>query len=185
MSLSTDDGRSVELHADDEQDVPSSSALVETPQLLPPIPFPSESFSDSFDSITGRRTSRPVSRATSIASRRMSYMTELRSKRDRSDTASLMTVDEITAEVESRRASVSADNGSDIEEWTRVDSDDGLESDTVEDVPKEIEDELEKEKKVFEPFEDDEETMLDDEDDEDEAPETVTSRGGKLYHLML
>lgn len=185
MSLSTDDGRSVELHADDEQDVPSSSALVETPQLLPPIPFPSESFSDSFDSITGRRTSRPVSRATSIASRRMSYMTELRSKRDRSDTASLMTVDEITAEVESRRASVSADNGSDIEEWTRVDSDDGLESDTVEDVPKEIEDELEKEKKVFEPLEDDEETMLDDEDDEDEAPEAVTSRGGKLCHLML
>lgn len=39
----------------------------------------------------------------------MSYMTELRSKRDRSDTASLMTVDEITAEVESRRASSTLD----------------------------------------------------------------------------
>ncbi|KAF9464737.1 hypothetical protein BDZ94DRAFT_1190676 [Collybia nuda] len=179
MSLSTDDGRSMELHADDEQDVPTSSALAETPQLLPPIPFPSESFSDSFDSITGRRTSRPTSRATSIASRRLSYMTELRSKRDRSDTASLMTVDEITAEVESRRASISADHASDTEEWTRVDSDDGLETDTVEDVPKEMEDELEEEKKVFEPLEDDEETMLN--DDEDEAPEAVTSRGANKW----
>jgi len=36
-------------------------------------------------------------------------MTELKSKKDRSDTASLMTVDEITAEVESRRASGTLD----------------------------------------------------------------------------
>jgi mitogen-activated protein kinase kinase kinase len=116
-------------------------------------------------------------------------MTELRSKRDRSDTASLMTVDEITAEVESRRASITVDNSSDIEEWTRVDSDDGLESDTVEDVPKEIQDELEEEK-VFEPAEDDDdddETMLNDdnEDEDDEAPEAVTSRGGKFLPLIM
>jgi len=39
----------------------------------------------------------------------MSYMTELKSKKDRSDTASLMTVDEITAEVESRRVSSTLD----------------------------------------------------------------------------
>jgi mitogen-activated protein kinase kinase kinase len=53
----------------------------------------------------------------------MSYMTELRSKRDRSDTASLLTVDEITAEVESRQESsvnTAVDQGSDSEDWTKV-----------------------------------------------------------------
>ena len=52
----------------------------------------------------------------------MSLITELRSKRDRSDTVSLMTVDEITAEVESRRESDSQET--DVEStdsWTKVD----------------------------------------------------------------
>jgi mitogen-activated protein kinase kinase kinase len=58
----------------------------------------------------------------STASNRMSYMTELRSKRDRSDTASLMTVGEITAEVESRRASTSNEREADFDDWTKVDA---------------------------------------------------------------
>ena len=58
----------------------------------------------------------------SIASKRMSYMTELRSKRDRSDTASLLTVGEITAEVESRRASISNERETDFDDWTKVDA---------------------------------------------------------------
>ena len=111
MSLSTEDGRSVDLLGED----------VEKPQLLPPIPFPTESLSESMVGITGGVRQRPVSRATSIASKRMSYMTELRSKRDRSDTSSLMTVGEITAEVESRRASTSNDRETD-DDWTKVDA---------------------------------------------------------------
>jgi mitogen-activated protein kinase kinase kinase len=45
---------------------------------------------------------------------RMSYIKELRSKRDVSDSASFVTVDEITAEVESRREN-DVDNG-----WTAI-----------------------------------------------------------------
>ena len=115
MSLSTDDGRSLDLFAETPEDV-------EKPQLLPPIPFPSESLSESMEGITGGIRQRPVSRAMSIASKRMSYMTELRSKRDRSDTASLMTVDEITAEVESRRDSSSNERETDFDDWTKVDA---------------------------------------------------------------
>lgn len=111
MSLSTDDGRSVDLHLD---------TIERPPQLLPPIPFPTESLSESLDGVTGRKS---VSRSLSTASKRMSYMTELRSKRDRSDTASLMTVDEITAEVENRRVSTAYDRDDvDLDGWTKVDS---------------------------------------------------------------
>lgn len=132
MSLSTDDGHSVELN-DDE---PSEKTSLQ-PQLLPPIPFPSESLSDSLQNFTSGaslRSSSPASRSLSSASRRMSYMTELRSKRDRSDTASMVTVDEITAEVESRRVTSNVsvrigEQNSDIEDgWTRVGTDDGHDS---------------------------------------------------------
>ncbi|KAG5727994.1 Protein kinase byr2 [Termitomyces sp. T112] len=161
MSLSTDDGRSIDLYS---QDAGASTTTASPPQLLPPIPFPTESFSDSFDNITGRN----VSRTASNASRRMSYMTELRSKRDRSDTASLMTVDEITAEVESRRASMQVDPGSDTDDWTKVDSD-GLESSTLadQDLPKEV---------APAGVEVDEN---EDEDSNNEGPEAMTSQGGK------
>ncbi|KAF5380998.1 hypothetical protein D9615_003985 [Tricholomella constricta] len=170
MSLSTEDGRSIDLHPQDAEDVPSPTSI-SPPQLLPPIPFPTESFSESFDNITGRR---PTSRTMSNASRRMSYMTELRSKRDRSDTASLMTVDEITAEVESRRASMRVDHGSDTDEWTRVDSDSELEGDTLEEsLPKEVA------PAEIEVEEDDDVEVDDEEEDEDNEPEAVTSRGGE------
>lgn len=52
----------------------------------------------------------------------MSYMTELRSKRDKSDTASLMTVDEITAEVENRRVSKAYECDDELDGWTKVDT---------------------------------------------------------------
>ncbi|KAG6874181.1 hypothetical protein C0995_003727 [Termitomyces sp. Mi166 len=163
MSLSTDDGRSIDLHP---QDADTSAKAASPPQLLPPIPFPTESFSESFDDITGRK----LSRTASNASRRTSYMTELRSKRDRSDTASLMTVDEITAEVESRRASMQVDPGSDTDDWTKVDSD-GLESSNLADgdLPKEV---------APAEVEDDED---EDEDSDDEGPEAMTSQGGNKW----
>ncbi|KIL69785.1 hypothetical protein M378DRAFT_157021 [Amanita muscaria Koide BX008] len=126
MSLSTDDGHSTSL------DIESETTTAVEPKLLPPIPFPSESLSDSlqnFTAGTGQRGSRPMS----IASRRMSYMTELRSKRDRSDTASMVTVDEITAEVESKCATDNtvgkSEQSSDTDDgWTRVGTDEGQES---------------------------------------------------------
>ncbi|KAF8625807.1 hypothetical protein AX15_005194 [Amanita polypyramis BW_CC] len=147
MSLSTDDGHSALLDGGDE----APKSMPSEPQLLPPIPFPSESLSDSLQNYTSgpsQRPSRPASRAMSIASRRMSYMTELRSKRDRSDTASMVTVDEITAEVESRRATnnvsiESSVRGSDTEDgWTRVDTDEGHESEDVNEEFDEEEDEV-------------------------------------------
>ncbi|KAG6879977.1 hypothetical protein C0992_008570 [Termitomyces sp. T32_za158] len=163
MSLSTDDGRSIDIHP---QDPATNITATLPPQLPSPVPFPTESFSDSFDDITGRRRSRMVSNA----SKRMSYMTELRSKRDRSDTASFMTVDEITAEVESRRESMQVDPGSDTDDWTRVDSD-GLESSALAGeavLPKGVTpagvgvDE-------------------DEEDEDDEGPEALTCIGGNKW----
>lgn len=103
-------------------------------------------------------------------SKRMSYMTELRSKRDVSDTASLMTVDQITASVESRRQSISVDTGTDSE-WTKVGSDEG-EDDDVDTLPIDEED----------PEKDEMESpVLDDssDEDEDETGQAVTSSGGK------
>ncbi|PBK78187.1 Pkinase-domain-containing protein [Armillaria solidipes] len=122
VSLSTEDGRSVNLHD-------TSDNTNDHPELLPPIPFPTESFSESLESLTGanRRMSRSLSTA-SRTSRRLSYMTELRSKKDRSDTASLMTVDEITKEVESRRRNTGVFDRRSSEEpdgWTQVENEDG------------------------------------------------------------
>lgn len=131
VSLSTEDGESLDLQ-DDDDDIPSPSV----PSELAPVPFPSDSFSDAEDGAVGRRVSRVGYRSmsnASRASRRMSYMTELRSKRDISDTASLMTVDEITAEVESRRETTiqtTEQPGSDTDDWTKVDSAGSADDDT-------------------------------------------------------
>ncbi|EKM82649.1 hypothetical protein AGABI1DRAFT_68456 [Agaricus bisporus var. burnettii JB137-S8] len=95
MSLSMEDGRSIDLGPD----VSTTASVTST------------NTSDS--------SGKPLTISTS--SRRMSYMTELRSRRDRSDTASLMTVDEITAEVESRRGSTTVAGTSEMDDWTKVD----------------------------------------------------------------
>ena len=91
-------------------------------------------------------------------------MTELRSKRDRSDTASLLTVDEITAEVENRRQSMAVDMGVEgADDWTKVEPD-------IDDVTSLSED------TVFE--EEDEEDEYETEE-EDETGRTMTSSGGE------
>ncbi|KAJ7273745.1 hypothetical protein B0H12DRAFT_1090879 [Mycena haematopus] len=122
VSLSTEDGRSVDLPSSDgSAGSPEAPKLTAHPQLLPPIPFPTESFSESLgDAIAGTAGDARVSRSLSAASRRMSYMTEVRSKRDRTDTASMLTVDEITADL-------ATDRSKDEDEWTKVESQDGLE----------------------------------------------------------
>lgn len=112
MSLETADGRSVDLQSDEAAGYATSNP----PQLLPPIP--TGDFSDSVHELTGGK-------AQSNASNRLSYLSELRSKRDRSDTASMMTVDEITAEVESRRISKVPDmSNPDLDDWTKVENED-------------------------------------------------------------
>lgn len=110
----------------------------------------------------------------------MSIMTELRSKRDRSDTASLMTVDEITANVESRRESLAIDRmaidsntNTEIDEWTEVDSED-------EDATLANEEELEVEVAVG-PVDDDASStlggdVLEQEDEREEDEEEAVSR---------
>ncbi|KAI6036242.1 Pkinase-domain-containing protein [Pisolithus microcarpus] len=118
VSISTDDGRSVILTGDDVEKLSGSDAK---PHLLPPVNFPTESLSESLESLTG---SKHLSRASPSSNKRMSIMTELRSKHDWSDTASLLTVDEITAEVENRRQSMAVDMGVEgAEDWTKVESD--------------------------------------------------------------
>ena len=116
VSLSTDDGRSVDLHID-SVDVRKGSI-----PHLPPIPFPSASLSEFIDDATSNIQQKRMSRTMSTSSKRLSLITELRSKRDKSDTASLMTVDQITEAVESRRASTVYGREEDLDGWTKVDS---------------------------------------------------------------
>lgn len=95
----------------------------------------------------------------------MSFMTELRSKRDRSDTASLLTVDEITAEVENRRQSMAVDMGVEgAEDWTKVEPD-------IDDVTSLSEDDT--------VFDDEDEDESKDVEEEDETGQTMNSSGGK------
>ena len=100
-------------------------------------------------------------------------MTELRSKRDVSDTASLMTVDQITASVESRRESLDIDTGADsTDDWTKVGSDEG---DTIDESTELSEASYEDDSEEDEDL-DEEETHVD--DDNDEPGKAVTSKGG-------
>ncbi|KAJ6496706.1 ste11-like protein [Mycena vitilis] len=162
VSLSTEDGRSVDLHSSDGSASPEAPKLTAHPQLLPPIPFPTESFSESVEAITGQGDSR-VSRSLSVASRRMSYMTELRSKRDRTDTASMLTVDEITADLATDRLE---------DEWTKVESQDGLDTDNAESTLNDEEDDDDVEDDLQDDVEDPDEgeTLNDADDDADEEP---------------
>ncbi|KIK57786.1 hypothetical protein GYMLUDRAFT_246768 [Collybiopsis luxurians FD-317 M1] len=168
MSLSTEDGQSVDL--DQDKEIAQSSTQVDKPQLLPPIPFPTESFSESLENLTGVRPVR-VSRASSNASNRMSYMTELRSKRDRTDTASLMTVDEITKEMENRRLSKRESmairtDSSDTEDWTEI----GTEEDKV------VTDDEDDEDTYIDDNEDSADEEADDEDEEEAEGDVVKTK---------
>lgn len=102
-------------------------------------------------------------------------MTELRSKRDRSDTASLMTVDEITAEVESRRASSTIDRGSEMDDWTKVDVEETPDAPVDEkDVVAEQEEEEDSEESEDEDEDDGEGVTLNGEDDD--IPKSIETK---------
>lgn len=138
----------------------------------------------------------------------MSLITELRSKRDRSDVASLMTVDEITAEVESRRESGGTDltavvaekEPSSADEWTQVAFEDGSKAGTDGDtdsmlepqeiIPDTVAEETEVEDEDDEEVDEDEYEYEDDEDDggeaedeltDDEPNKAITSRQGGAF----
>lgn len=149
VSLSTDDGRSVDLHID------SDDARKQAIPYLPPIPFPSVPLSDSIADVSNNLQRKRMSRSISTSSR-LSYMTELRSKRDKSDTASLMTVDQITEAVENRKASGREE---DLDEWTKVDSE--IESM----VPTAVADDDD----PVEDGDDEDDTEISDDEDEDET----------------
>ncbi|KAI0273762.1 hypothetical protein BC834DRAFT_816743 [Gloeopeniophorella convolvens] len=174
VSLSTDDGSSLSLESEDEETTPNPQKRESNAHLLPPVNFSFESFSESMGNLTARSLGRRMS--SSSSTKRMSYITELRSKRDVSDSASFMTVDEITAEVESRRESGEADNG-----WTSINAQ-GDEEDnappTPVDVPPEnvgedVDDEIDLEEDMSDATEDD------DEEEDDETGRTIASGGIK------
>ncbi|THG99778.1 hypothetical protein EW026_g2644 [Hermanssonia centrifuga] len=115
----------------------------------------------------------------SNASKRFSLITELRSKRDRSDTASMLTVDEITAEVESRRESIDIKDFEEADGWTAVDS---SEADTgsIKEVPEDEYEEEEEEEEEEDEYEEEEDDDADDTViDEDEPGKAITSHGEK------
>lgn len=135
MSVSDDTG-SIRRPTIDGDTSASSGGDSDRPPLLPAFEAFNESLSDSLQaysrSTSGESTAasantspaRPKSIAlknrrnsASSARSRMSTLSQLRRNRDKSDTASMLTVDEITAEVENRRAStISFDETSDEEE---------------------------------------------------------------------
>ncbi|KAF9650760.1 Pkinase-domain-containing protein [Thelephora ganbajun] len=104
VSISLEDGREFDLDTAEGSETLVSTSSFQSPgvSLLPPVKFPSESLSESigdgFDADEGSRVM-----TFSTASKRMSMITELRSKKDLSDAVSLLTVDEITAEVENKQ----------------------------------------------------------------------------------
>ena len=111
VSISLEDGREFDLDTTEGSDTLVSANSFQSPDagLLPPVKFPSESLSESIgDGFDVDEGSGPMTFSTAL--KRMSMITELRSKKDLSDAVSLLTVDEITAEVENKQ------HGSDEEE---------------------------------------------------------------------
>jgi len=121
VSVSNDGGQVSRPRIDGEpyaDESPSSRK----PPVLPPFEPSMETLTDTFSAYSPLSKPRPKSisqaRRSSVGSNksRMSMLSQLRRNRDRSDTASMLTVDEITAEVEHRRASmITFDESSDEE----------------------------------------------------------------------
>lgn len=174
VSISAEDGHSVvDLSAVSEAQKRASRRM-SRPHLLPPVAIPSESLAESMN----LTSSRPSSRMSTASSKRMSYITELRSKRDRSDTASMLTVDEITAEVESRRESSESDG------WTAVDSSE-VDAQSIKEFPMDEDEEEEMEEEMEEEIEEESDDLTEGADsDEEGAPgKPIMSHGGMCSSL--
>lgn len=175
VSVSNEEGRP--LVVPPEQGTSNGDKRMSRPHLLPPVAFPSETLSESLN--LSNAGSRPGSRLSVASSKRMSYIQELRSKRDVSDTASMITVDEITAEVESRQETSGSKESSDTEDWTAVETSDA-DTQSIKEVPEEEEEGEDEEEEEQDEFDEDEEeegtegTLT----DEEETGKAITSRGG-------
>jgi len=128
VSISLEDGREFDLDTTDGGDTLVDSLQTLDAGLLPPVKFPSESLSESIgdgfdvDEGSGAMTF-------STASKRMSMITELRSKKDLSDAVSLLTVDEITAEVENKQHGSDEEYEEEEEEEEEEDEDEEYDED--------------------------------------------------------
>ncbi len=127
LSVYNDGGESIRASIDGASDASSIASGEIRPPLLPPFEPSKESLSDSLHAYSrnsGSARKRPKSallgrRGSGGSTKsRVSMLSQLRRNRDRSDNASLLTVDEITAEVENRRASTITfdDSGEEEEE---------------------------------------------------------------------
>ncbi|CAE6488229.1 unnamed protein product [Rhizoctonia solani] len=198
MSISTDDGQSIDASTDDgatTDDTESTKRSLD--HTLPPLPILGDSLEDS---LTTGLTATWLTRAESNAAKRMSMMSTR--GRDKSDTASLLTVDEITAEVESRRQSRYSTYDDDDEEDEdgnvvvrrpnkRISMVPSMRGDGEEDEDEEEYDDEEEEDYDDEEEEEEEDDEEEEEEEEEEGGEeegvegtdqtgrTVTSSGGK------
>jgi mitogen-activated protein kinase kinase kinase len=188
VSVSTESGESHDLTQDEAQasraSTPRSTQL---PQLLPPVSLDQETFSESFELLPGIGEPGPLQASTSDAKGKIP------------DASSMLTIDEITAEVESRRNSIIA-SGSSVSE-TGIRPRDSLsvpfpiiEDKTLEEAIEEEDsdydsDEYEVEGGLQAAHEDGSgDNQLEEEDilsDEDEGPsKAVTSKGGGEYSYL-
>ena len=179
VSLSTEDGQSRDLNLEDEKFSDSASVASSarsTKHLLPPVVIDNEGFSEILPSM----------------SQRYSQLRELRSKRDTSDTASILTVDEITAEVDSRRTSIMVKTEEALEDAIRkrdsvapplsADSDQSVPQEEVllQHEDDEVSDEDDDTELVDGVDEEDEDLdiIADGEEDDDAPSKAITSSGG-------
>lgn len=157
-----------------------------TPHLLPPVSLGGETLSESLSADFARS---PLLQSSMGGNKRASFLQELRSRRDMSDTASMLTLDEITEKVESRRQSmmgVGTSEGRSSEDDDDASDDLSMRQSTAIEEEEELEEEGEEEEEEEETIaEDEEEYDEDEEDEEDEEydddgmPKKTTSTGDK------
>lgn len=200
LSVSNDRGSSgAEDHhgTDDDDDNDDLVASYSQPPLLPPFQPSGESLSDSLQAYSPNSLATGADvkpRPKSVRSRRSSIgssrsrksMISHRAARDRSDTASMLTVDEITAEVEQRQASTITFDESEEEEAVpqrpmsvRIrSSDTGVPTSESE---REAEDEEEEEDDDEGSSEEEDEDDEDEEDDDEDEVDEATDEQGKAF----
>ena len=185
LSVSNDGGKDIRPRFDGDSDQESITSTASRPPLLPPFVPSQDSLADAIGKYSPTPKQRPKSilqaRRGSVSSNksRMSMLTQLRRNRDRSDTASMLTVDEITATVEQRRAStITFDESSDDE---RVDVPPAVDPGLVPHSETEEGSEADDEDFDSEDEESTDEDTSEDEDEDEEEEEEEEDEHGKAF----
>lgn len=156
---------------------------------------PAEEEAEAADDASFMSRSTKADRRTSVASRN-SMASKLSVRRD-SDNSSMLTVDEVTAEIENRRLSRASwaedgEEGEETGETTVVEEEEKEEAEVDEQDEDDEEDEEEDEDEEDDEDEDEDEDEDDEdddekqvEDDEDAVPKAVTSKGGESEPMSL